>query len=154
MEVILREDVAKLGARGDVVKVADGFGRNYLLPRKLAMEATASNKAVVAQMRAASVRRSASDKADAELLNGQLEAVTLNFTRKTAEKGQLFGSVTSSDIADALAAKGFTIDRRKIQLDEPIKSVGEVTVPIKLHRDVTSNLKVIVEAEAVAAAAE
>ena len=148
MEVILKEDVAKLGARGDVVKVADGFGRNYLLPRKLAMEATKNNRAVVDQMRAASVRRSASDKADAELLHGQLEAVTLNFTRKTAEKGQLFGSVTSSDIADALAERGFTIDRRKIQLDEPIKALGEVSVPIKLHREVTSSIKVVVEAEA------
>ncbi len=148
MQVILKEDVAKLGSRGDVVKVADGYGRNYLLPRKLAIEATQGNRAVVEQMKAASVRRAVTDKADAEALGQQLEALTLSFTRKTGEKEHLFGSVTSSDIAEALEAKGFSIDRRKIQLEEPIKALGEFSVPIKLYRDVSSNVKVVVEKEA------
>lgn len=148
MEVILREDVQKLGHRGDVVKVADGYGRNYLLPRKLAMEATASNKAVIEQMKQAAVRRSAIERADSEALGKQLETVKLTFQRKAGEKDHLFGSVTSSDIADALEQKGFNIERRKIQLSEPLKSLGEFEVPVRLHRDVTSTIKVTVEKEA------
>ena len=147
MEVILKEDVAKLGHRGDVVKVAEGYGRNYLLPRKLAIEATAGNKAVIEQMKQSAVRRSAIEKADSEALSKQLEAVTLTFARKAGEKDHLFGSVTSSDIAEALEQKGFNIDRRKIQLHEPLKSIGEFDVPIRLHRDVTSRIKVAVEKE-------
>ena len=147
MEVILKEDVAKLGHRGDVVKVAEGYGRNYLLPRKLAIEATAGNKAVIEQMKQSAVRRSAIEKADSEALSKQLEAVTLTFARKAGEKDHLFGSVTSSDIAEALEQKGFNIDRRKIQLHEPLKSIGEFDVPIRLHRDVTSRIKVTVEKE-------
>jgi large subunit ribosomal protein L9 len=149
MEVILKEDVAKLGSRGDVVKVAEGFGRNYLLPHKLAIEASKGNKAVIDQMKAATVRRTAKEKSSAEVLAKQFEGVSVSFQRKTGEQDQLFGSVTSGDIADALAKKGFELDRRKIQLHEPLKTVGEFTVPIKLHKEVTAHLKVVIEKEAV-----
>ena len=148
MEVILKEDVAKLGSRGDVVKVAEGFGRNYLLPRKLAIEASHGNKAVIEQMKAATVRRTAKEKSSAEVLAKQLEGVSVSFQRKTGEHDQLFGSVTSGDIADALVKKGFELDRRKIQVHEPLKTVGEFTVPIKLHKDVTAHLRVVIEKEA------
>ena len=148
MEVILKEDVQKLGARGDVVKVTDGYGRNYLLPRKLAIEATAGNKAVIEQMKAASVRRSAKEKSQAEELAKQFEGISVSFQRRTGEHDQLLGSVTSSDIADALAKKGLEVDRRKIQLHEPLKTLGEFTVPIKLHKDVTAHFKVVIEKEA------
>jgi large subunit ribosomal protein L9 len=148
MEVILKEDVAKLGNRGDVVKVAEGYGRNYLLPRKLAIEASQSNKAVIEQMKQSAIRRSAVEKSDAEALAKQLEAVSLTFERKAGEKDHLFGSVTSSDVADALEKKGFNIDRRKIQLSEPLKSLGDFEVPIKLHRDTTAKVKVTVKKEA------
>jgi len=148
MEVILKEDVAKLGARGDVVKVAEGYGRNFLLPRKLAIEATSGNKAVIAQMKAASVRRSAKEKAQAEELAKQFDGVSVSFERKAGEHDQLFGSVTSGDIADALEKKGFNVDRRKIQLHEPLKTVGDFTVPVKLHKDVTAHLKVVIGKEA------
>lgn len=147
MEVILKEDVPKLGHRGDVVKVAEGYGRNYLLPHKLAIEATAGNKAVIEQMRQSAVRRTAVEKADAEALAKQLEGVTLTFQRKAGEKDHLFGSVTSADLADGLEKKGFNIDRRKIHLGDPLKSLGEVEVPIKLHRDVTARIKVVIEKE-------
>ena len=122
MEVILKEDVLHLGHRGDLVKVADGYARNFLLPRKLALQATSANKAVIEQMKAAAARRSATEKALAEALAAKLEPVVLEFTRKSGEAGHLFGSVTSADIAAALAAQGFEIDRRKIHLDEPLKS--------------------------------
>jgi large subunit ribosomal protein L9 len=147
MEVILKEDVAKLGHRGDVVKVAEGYGRNYLLPHKLAIEATHANKAVIEQMKASAVRKSAVEKADSEALARQLDAVSLSFHRKAGEKDHLFGSVTSSDIADALEQKGFNIDRRKIQLNEALKSIGDFEVPIRLHRDVVSKVKVSVQKE-------
>jgi large subunit ribosomal protein L9 len=142
MEVILKEDVVNLGLRGEVVKVADGYARNYLLPRKLAMQATANNKAVIDQMKASAARRSATEKATAEELLAKLDQVVLSFTRKTGEEGHLFGSVTSADIAAELDAKGFEVDRRKIQLGEPLKSVGEFTVPIRLHREVTARVRV------------
>ncbi|HMD78175.1 MAG TPA: 50S ribosomal protein L9 [Terracidiphilus sp.] len=148
MEVILKEDVVNLGHRGDVVKVADGYGRNFLLPRKLAMQATAANKAVIEQMKAAAARRSATEKALAEELVVKLAPVVLDFARKSSEAGHLFGSVTSADIAAALEAKGFEIDRRKIHLDEPLKSLGEFSVAIKLYREVTAHVKVKVLAEA------
>jgi large subunit ribosomal protein L9 len=148
MEVILKEDVVNLGHRGDLVKVADGFGRNFLLPRKLALQATSANKAVVEQMKNAAARRAAGEKVQAEALAVKLEPVVLDFTRKSGEEGRLFGSVTSADIAAALEAKGFEIDRRKIQLPEPLKSVGEHTVTIKLYREVTAHVKVKVVAEA------
>src|SRR2546423_13223540 len=150
MEVILKEDVVKLGSRGDVVKVAEGYGRNFLLPRKLAIQASAGNKKVIEQMRAAAVRRSAKEKAQAEELSKQFDGLSLSFARRSGEQDQLFGSVTSGDLADAMEKKGFNIDRRKIQLHEPLKSLGEFTVPVKLHRDVTAHLKVVIEKEATA----
>ena len=149
MEVILKEDVAKLGSRGDVVKVADGYGRNFLLPRRLAIEATAGNKEVIEQMRAAALRRSAKEKAQAEELSKQFDGLAVAFERRSGEHDQLFGSVTSADLAEALEKKGFNIDRRKIQLHEPLKTLGEFTVPMKLHKDVTAHLKVVIEKEAV-----
>ena len=150
MEVILKEDVVKLGVRGDVVKVAAGYGRNYLLPKKLAIEANAANKAVVVQMKASAVRRNAKEKAGAEELAKQIDAVTVNFTRKAGEGDHLFGSVTSSDIAAELTKRGFDIDRRKIQLHEPLKQLGDFTIAVKLHREVTAHFKVVIEKEAVA----
>ena len=154
MEVILKEDVANLGHRGDVVKVADGYGRNFLLPRKLALQATLANKAVIEQMKAAASRRSAEEKVQAQALVAKLEPLTLSFTRKSGENGQLFGSVTTADIAGELAAKGFEIDRRKIQLSEPIKSLGNFTVSVKLHREVTAHVGVHVAGDAAHEAAE
>src|ERR1700727_3629744 len=159
MEVILKEDVNKLGNRGDVVKVADGYGRNYLLPGKLAIEATANNKAVIEQMKGSSIRKLAKEKIESEELSKKLEALELVFERKVGENDHLFGSVTSGDIAHQLEAQGFTIDRRKISLEDPLKTIGEYHVPVKLHRDVTSHVKVTVkgdqpEAEAIAVAAE
>jgi len=148
MEVILKEDVAKLGSRGEVVKVAEGYGRNYLLPRKLAIEASAGNKAVVEQMKAAAVRRSAKEKTQAEELAKQFDGLSVSFQRRSGEHDQLFGSVTSGDITEALEKKSFNIDRRKIQLHEPLRTLGEFTVPIKLHKDVTAHLKVVIEKEA------
>ena len=157
MEVILKEDVNKLGHRGDVVKVADGYGRNYLLPGKLAIEATVANKAVIEQMKGSAIRKSAKEKVEAEQLATQLSAVELVFERKVGEHDHLFGSVTSGDIAHELEAKGYKIDRRKISLEDPLKTIGEYHVPVKLHREVTSHVKVTVkgdqpEAETVATA--
>jgi large subunit ribosomal protein L9 len=148
MEVILKEDVDNLGHRGDVVKVAEGYGRNFLLPRKLAMQATPANKAVIEQMKSSAARHSATEKTQAEALVAKLEPIVLSFTRKSGEAGHLFGSVTSADIAAGLASNGFEIDRRKIQLPEPLKSVGDFSVAIKLHREVTAQVKVKVQAEA------
>ncbi len=148
MEVILKEDINSLGSRGDVVKVAEGYGRNYLLPRKLAIQASEGNKKVVEQMKASAVRRSAKEKAGAEALAAQFEGVSITFQRRSSENDQLFGSVTLGDVADALAKKGFDVDRRKIQLHEPLKSLGEFTLPIKLHKEVTAHFKVTIEKEA------
>ena len=147
MEVILKEDVDTLGHRGDVVKVADGYGRNFLLPKKLAIEATAANRNVIEQMKQSAVRRSAKEKSEAELLVTQLNQVELVFERKVGENDHLFGSVTASEIAHALEGKGFTIDRRKLQLEEPLRQLGEFHVPIKLHREVTAHVKVTVKGE-------
>ena len=147
MEVILKEDVNNLGNRGDVVKVADGYGRNFLLPKKLAMEATAANKVVIEQMKQAAVRHSAREKSEAESLVSQLNQVELVFERKVGENDHLFGSVTSAEIAHQLEQKGFTIDRRKLQLEEPLRQLGEFHVPVKLHREVTAHVKVTVKAE-------
>ncbi len=154
MEVILKEDVANLGHRGEVVKVADGYGRNFLLPRKLAMQATEANKAVIEQMKAAAARRSATEKAQAQDLVTKLEPIVVSFTRKSGESGHLFGSVTAADIAAGLAEQGFEVDRRKIQLSEPLKSVGDYHVAIRLHREVTAHVTVKVHAEAQEAAAD
>ena len=147
MEVILKEDVNKLGHRGDVVKVADGYGRNYLLPGKLAIEATAANKVVIEQMKSSAVRKTAKEKVGAEQQATELSAVELLFERKVGENDQLFGSVTSSDIAHQLEQKGYTIDRRKISLEEPLRSLGEYHVPVKLHREVTAHVKVTVKGD-------
>jgi large subunit ribosomal protein L9 len=147
MEVILKEDVNKLGHRGDVVKVAEGYGRNFLLPKRLAIEATSANKAVIDQMKQSAIRRSAREKSDAEALVSQIDQVALTFERKVGENEHLFGSVTSADIAQQLEQQGFSVDRRKIQLDEPLRQLGEFHVPVKLHRDVTAHVKVSVKAE-------
>ena len=130
-----------------MVKVADGYGRNYLLPGKLAIEATAANKAVIEQMKGSAIRKSAKEKVEAEQLATQLSAVELVFERKVGEHDHLFGSVTSGDIAHELEAKGFKIDRRKISLEDPLKTIGEYHVPVKLHREVTSHVKVTVKGD-------
>jgi len=148
MEVILKEDIQKLGHRGDVVSVKDGYARNYLLPTKLAIEATANNKAVIEQMKASAIRKSAADKAGAEAQGQALNEAAVTFERKASESGQLFGSVTSKDIAEELEKQGFTVDRRKIHLDEPLKTVGEYHVPIKIHREVTAHLQVTIKSDA------
>lgn len=147
MELILREDVPKLGRRGDIVKVKTGYARNYLLPRKLAMEATPGNRKQVAEMKAATVRREATEKEAAQALAAQLAEVTLEIRAKAGESDQLFGSVTAMDIAEALAAKGFTIDKRTVLLEEPIKTLGEYQVPIRVHREVGAPVKVNVARE-------
>ncbi|HEY0758189.1 MAG TPA: 50S ribosomal protein L9 [Acidisarcina sp.] len=152
MEVILREDVNNLGTRGDVVKVAEGYGRNFLLPKKLALEATAANKAVIEQMKNSAVRRSAKEKSESEALLKQLDTVALVFERRVGENDHLFGSVTSGDIAQQLEAKGFNIDRRKVQLEDPLKSLGDFLIPVRLHREVTAHIKVTVKGEAEPAA--
>src|ERR1700687_6008153 len=144
MEVILKEDVVKLGARGEVVSVAEGYGRNYLLPKKLAVEATKANKAVIGEMKSSAVRKLAKEKGDAELLAKQFEGVSLQFSRKAGEHDTLFGSVTSADIAHELESRGIHLDPRKIELDQPLKALGEVNVPIKLHKEVTVQIKVTV----------
>jgi large subunit ribosomal protein L9 len=147
MEVILREDVDKVGARGALVKVAAGYARNYLLPKKLAVAATASNKKIVEQEREAYVRREAKAKSESEDLVKLLANVSLTFRHKVGENQHLFGSVTAKDIAEGLEAQRFHIDRRKVQLDEPIRTLGEHLVTLRLHREVSTQIKVIVEAE-------
>ncbi|HMJ60177.1 MAG TPA: 50S ribosomal protein L9 [Bryobacteraceae bacterium] len=147
MEVILREDVEKVGARGAVVKVADGYARNYLLPKRLAVRATDSNKKIVEQEREAYVRREAKDVGESEDLAKLLTGVTLTFRHKVGDNNHLFGSVTAKDIADALEAQKFHVERRKVQLEEPIRTVGEHEVTVRLHRDVTTHIKVVVEPE-------
>ncbi len=142
MEVILREDVEKLGNRGELVKVAAGYARNFLLPRRLAVAATDSNRKIVEQERQAHLRKEAKQKSESEDLAKLLSGVSVSLAQKAGENDQLFGSVTSKDIADALAAKHFTIERRKIQLDEPIKQLGEFKVPVRLHREVTVEITV------------
>jgi large subunit ribosomal protein L9 len=147
MEVILREDISNLGSRGQVVKVAAGYARNFLIPKKLAVTATGSNKKIVEQERQAHLRKEAKLQGEAQDLAKLVNGVSVTIRQKSGENDQLFGSVTSKDVADALAAKGFTIDRRKIQLDEPIKSLGEFKVPVKLHKEVTAEVTVVVAKE-------
>jgi len=147
MEVILREDIEKLGGRGEVVKVAAGYARNFLLPKRLAVEATDSNRKIVEQERQAHLRKEAKQKGEAEDLSKLLGGISVTIAQKAGEADQLFGSVTSKDVADALAAKNFTIDRRKVHLDEPIKQLGEFKVPVRLHRDVTVEITVNVVRE-------
>ncbi|HKE25887.1 MAG TPA: 50S ribosomal protein L9 [Bryobacteraceae bacterium] len=147
MEVILREDIDNVGSRGDVVKVAPGFARNFLLPKRLAVPATDANRKIVEQERQAHLRKETKLKGEAEDLSKLLTGVSVTIYQKAGEQNQLFGSVTSKDVADALAAKNFIIDRRKIQLDEPIKQLGEFKVPVKLHKDVTAEVTVTVAKE-------
>jgi large subunit ribosomal protein L9 len=147
MEVILREDIGTLGARGAVVKVANGYARNYLLPKRLAVAATESNKKIVAQERDAHLRREAKLQSESEELAKLMGNITLTFRHKVGENDHLFGSVTAKDIAEALEAKGYHLERRKIQLEEPIRTLGEHDVALRLHREVSTQIKVLVEAE-------
>jgi len=142
MEVILRDHVENLGRRGDVVKVADGYARNYLLPRKLALPATEANRKVVDRQRKIADAREAEERSGAEAIAARLTALEIVLSRRVGEQEHLYGSVTSADIAEVLAAKGFEIDKRKINLAEPLKQLGEFTVPVKLHRDVVAQLTV------------
>lgn len=147
MEVILREDIEKLGSRGQLVNVAPGYARNFLLPKRLAVPATESNKKIVEQERQAALRREAVEAADATELGKLLSAVVIDIRMKAGENDHLFGSVTSKDIADRLEAQNFHIDRKKIVLDEPIKTLGEFKVPVKLHKQVSVNIQVNVGRE-------
>ncbi len=150
MEVILREHVDNLGRRGEIVKVADGYARNYLLPRKLALPATAGNRKHVERERRIMETREAGEKSAAEAIASRLGLIDIAITRRVGETDQLYGSVTTADIADFLKAKGFDVDRRKLSLAEPIKAIGEYDVPLKLHREVTVPLKVKVVKEGAA----
>ena len=147
MEVILREHVDNLGRRGEVVKVADGYARNYLLPRKLALLATDGNKKQIERERTKFDMKELEEQKAATAVAERLASVEIEIARKVGETEALFGSVTSSDIAEALAKKGFDLDRRKLQLPDPIKRLGEFDVPIKLHPDVIAHIKVKVVAE-------
>src|ERR1700694_3967451 len=148
MEVILREDIANLGSRGEVVKVAPGYARNFLLPKKLAVAATEANKKIVEQERQSHLRKEAKQKTEAEDLGKMMAGVTVTISQKAGENDQLFGSVTSKDVAEALEQQGYTIDRRKIVLDEPIKTLGEFKIALRLHREVSSEITVHVVKEA------
>ena len=147
MEVILREDIDKLGSRGEVVKVAPGYARNFLLPKRLAVAATESNKKIVEQERQAHLRKEAKVQGEAQDLAKIMTGATVRIAQKAGDNDQLFGSVTSKDIAEAFTAQNYNIDRRKIQLDEPIRQLGEYKVPVKLHRDVTVEITVVVARE-------
>lgn len=144
MEVILREHVDNVGRRGDVVKVSPGFARNYLLPRKLALPVTPGNRKIVESERKKTEARESEERQQAEALAGRIGQVELHIVRRVGETEQLYGSVTTADLAEALAEKGLEVDRRKIHLDEPIKSLGEFSVSVKLYRDVAAALKVVV----------
>jgi large subunit ribosomal protein L9 len=147
MEVILRQHVDNLGRRGDLVKVADGYARNYLLPRRLALLATEGNKKVIEREKEKFDAQEAEEQKVAQAVADRLASVEIEIARRVGETDTLFGSVTNADVAESLAAKGFDIDRRKVQLHEPIKKLGEFTVPIKLHRDVVVTMKLKVVAE-------
>ena len=147
MDVILREDIEKLGARGQVVHVAAGYARNFLLPKRLAVMATDSNKKIIEQERHAHLRKDAKLQSEAADLSKLLNGVSVTIKQKAGENDQLFGSIGTKDIAEALALKNFTIDRRKVQLEEPIKQLGEFKVPVRLHRDVTAEITVVVAKE-------
>jgi large subunit ribosomal protein L9 len=148
MDVILREDIDNLGSRGQVVHVAAGYARNFLLPKRLAVAATEANKKIVEQERQAHLRKEAKLQTEAEDLGKMLTGVTVTIAQKAGESDQLFGSVTAKDIAEALEKKNFTIDRRKVQLEEPIKQLGEHKIAVRLHRDVTAEITVSVVREA------
>jgi large subunit ribosomal protein L9 len=146
-KVLLREDVDDLGARGEIVRVRAGYARNYLLPRNLAVEATAGNVKGIESERAALLKKEAKERASAEAQSQQMGSLNLEFKRKAGEQGALYGSVTSMDIAEALRERGYEIDRHRIHLREPLKRLGEYTVPVRLHREVTIDLKVRVASE-------
>jgi large subunit ribosomal protein L9 len=148
MEVILREDVEKLGARGELVKVAPGYARNFLLPKRLAVAATESNKKIVEQERQGHLRKEAKLVSDASELSKMMSGVSVTIKQKAGENDQLFGSVTSKDIAEALEQQGYTIERRKIALDEPIKTLGEFKVTLRLHKEVPAEITVHVVKDA------
>jgi large subunit ribosomal protein L9 len=152
MEIILRETVENLGKRGEVVKVADGYARNYLLPRKLALPATAGNRKHVERERKIVEARESQEKGQAEAMAARIAAIEITIARRVGDTQQLYGSVTSGDIVDFLKAKGVEVDRRKLILPEPIKSIGDHEVPLKLHREVTIPLKVHVVKEGTAQA--
>ncbi len=147
MEIILQEDVEKLGTRGQVVTVKEGYARNYLLPQKLAVPANASNMKRLEKMRAAFAKKEATERESAQQQAALLASVTLKLSRKAGENDQLFGSVTTADIAEALKAQGYEIDKRKIQLNDPIKLVGEYPITLKLYRDVTATVTLTVDRE-------
>jgi large subunit ribosomal protein L9 len=147
MEVILREDIEKLGTRGQVVKVAPGYARNFLLPKKMAVAATEANKKIVEQERQAHLRKEVKAQGEAQDLAKIMTGATVRIAQKAGENDQLFGSVTSKDIAEALSAQNYNIDRRKIQLEDPIRQLGEYKIQVRLHRDVTAEITVIVAKE-------
>ncbi len=147
MQIILKEDVDKLGHRGQVLEVAEGYARNYLLPHKLALPVSKGNLKQLERVKASLAKREATERDGAQRQSDLLAAVTVALRRKAGENDQMFGSVTSGDISDALAAQGYSVDKRKIQLDQPIKALGEYQVPAKLHRDVIASVKVIVTRE-------
>jgi large subunit ribosomal protein L9 len=147
MEVILREHVDNLGRRGDIVKVAVGYARNYLLPRKLALTVTEANKRQIERERKVAEVRDAEERTQAEMLAQRITQLEIEIARRVGENDTLYGSVTSADIAHALQAKGFEIDKRKVQLPDPLKALGETTVPVKVHRDVLAQVRVKVVAE-------
>jgi len=142
IEVILKEHVEHLGRRGEVVKVASGYARNFLFPRKLALEVTGENKRQIERERVKAEAREADEIKEARTLASTLEGLEVSIGRRVGEQNTLYGSVTSADIADALAARDVVVDRRKIQLGDPLKTLGEHTVPVKIHREVTAQLKV------------
>ncbi|MES1261452.1 MAG: 50S ribosomal protein L9 [Acidobacteriota bacterium] len=148
MEVILREDIEKLGARGEVVRVAAGYARNFLLPKRMAVAATDSNKKIVEQEKQSHLRKEAKQAGEAQDLAKLIGALNLTVARKAGEEDHLFGSVTANDVADLLAAQNYNVDRRKIQLEEPIRTLGEHKVTVKLHRDVSTEITVHVTREA------
>jgi len=148
MQIILQEDVDKLGHRGDVVTVKPGYARNFLLPRKLAVQATSGNLKAIEKIRTSLAKKTATELDAAQKQAALLNGVSVKFTRKTGENDQMFGSVTSADVADSLAGQGFKVDKRQIHLAEPIKTIGEFPLTVKVFRDITATVNVHVEKEA------
>jgi large subunit ribosomal protein L9 len=146
--VILKQDVDKLGKTGELVKVTPGYARNYLIPKQLAVAATEGNLKSIKMLQQSHAKRDMKEKSSAEIVARDISRLTLELTRKAGEGGSLFGSVTSIDVAEKLAAHKIEVDKRKILLDEPIKSIGEYTIPVRLHREVTAHIRVNIQAEA------
>jgi large subunit ribosomal protein L9 len=147
MQIILQEDVEKLGHRGQIVEVAEGYARNYLLPRKLALPVSQGNLKQLEQIKRSLAKREATERDGAQKQADLLSSLTVEFARKAGENDQMFGSVTTADISEGLAAQGYTVDKRKLHLEQPIKALGEYQVPAKLHREVTAHIKVVVRKE-------